>query len=210
VTLRAIALAGLTLAAVGIIVVLGKERDSATSRERIATTPGRPASTRMVGQPLLFRFVGHQSTRQGNVIIPRLAYVVIFRLNRDPKRPGTTRDKIPFGSGTSRGNYELAQDIVFATDAPIFTLGQRNSKHCFYGVLPHGVYPSLDDRPVGRPVRFSAQPLTPSSSGDYVLGRQFVSYPRIMGSDISFKRRAARRALAGLGCLERAHQQFAG
>ncbi len=191
---------------VAVLVALLERRDESTPSR---TTVADGTTIRMVGRPVLFRFIGPQPSRVGGVETPRLSYTIIFRLNRDAKQLGDPdpRDVDPRVSATSRGDYKLANDIIFAADAPIFTLGRRSTKHCFHGVLPDGEYPDLDRLPAGASVRFVAQPLT-ASSGGKKLGQRFVTRPRIMLTDIGFRRRSARRALARLGCLTSALQEY--
>lgn len=198
--LTATAIAGIIAASILAIVAADNDDDPNDARTgAIDTTSSQ--RTRLVGKPVLLRFTGPGAY---------VKYTVIFRLSRDPKRRGAKdpRDQDPFLSATSRGNYKLAKDIIFATDVPIFVLGQRSSKHCFHGVLPLGRYADLDRRPQGSAVRFVAQPLDFIAGADK-LGRRYVTNPRLLHTDMQITGRAARQALRRLGCLANAIQEYA-
>lgn len=218
-------IAGAVVAAVVIATALhdgggdpGQPARQAATLDRLKTSQGpaskaqsASSSTRLVGEPLLFRYVGHQPTRRGNFIISRQAYTVIFRLSRDPKPPGSTPGDVPRGSGTSRGSYKLAMNEIFFADAPIFTLGPSTPEHCFEARVPAGQYPDLDPLKIGERSRFELQPLTPTGQGGGTkLGRRYVTHPQLRATDIAFSRRTARHALAQLGCLKSALKAHGG
>lgn len=187
------------IASVLAIVAAGNDEPNHARTGAVDTTSSQ--RTRLVGEPVLLRFTGPGAY---------VKYTVIFRLSRDPKRRGAQdpRDQNPRLSATSRGNYKLAKDIIFAADAPIFVLGQGSSKHCFHGVLPLGRYADLDRRPQGSAVRFVAQPLDFIAGADK-LGRRYVTNPRLLHTDMQITGRAARQALRRLGCLANALQEYA-
>jgi len=156
--------------------------------------------TRLIGEPILLRFVGARAY---------VSYTVIFRLSRDPKRPGAPdpRNTDPRVSSTSRGDYKLDRGLIFATDVPILVLGRRSATHCFHGVLPSGSYPSLDRRAAGSTARFVVQPLDLVAGKDK-LGTRFVTRAKIHETDIQIQEPAARRALGRLGCFRNALQEY--
>jgi hypothetical protein len=188
------------VASVLAIVAAGNDDEPNHARTDAADTTSSQR-TRLVGEPVLLRFTGPGAY---------VKYTIIFRLSRDPKRRRAQdpRDQNPRLSATSRGNYKLAKDIIFAADAPIFVLGQGSAKHCFHGVLPSGRYADLDRRPQGSAVRFVAQPLDFIAGADK-LGRRYVTKPLLLRTDMQITGRAARQALRRLGCLANALQEYA-
>jgi hypothetical protein len=180
---------------------------------RTRTVQSDPAPTRLIGRPALFRITGKQPTRFGNVISPRVDYVVIFRLSRDPKRHiNSDSYDLPKGALASRGNFTLMDDLTFNPENGIYTLGRSGrGAHCFSAPTPARVRtPKLDKVSVGDTVRFSLQPLTPTAGGSSKLGRTYVTHPRLRTADWRLRRSGARRELKRMGCDKAAQEQFGG
>ena len=201
-------------AAVGAIALTGDAPQTDTATDgRTRTEQADPAPTRLIGRPALFRITGKQPTRFGNVIIPKVDYVVIFRLSRDPKiHINSDSYDLPEGALTSRGNFTLMDDLTFNPENGIYTLGRSGrGAYCFSAPTPGRVRtPKLDKVPLGARVRFSLQPLTPTASGSSKLGRTYVTHPRLRSADWRLRRSGARRELRRMGCVKAAQEHFGG
>ena len=143
--------------------------------------PSNDVSTKLVGEPAVFRLTGYE----GTVTNTNARYVVIFKLNRDPvikidpDREGPDEDRGDFGvAGYGLGFYGQAESF-----------GGR--KHCFAGVVetagdedPGPQVARLDRVSLGGRIEVTLQPLTPSpATGRLVPGRLYVRHPRIQSGD---------------------------
>ncbi len=177
----------------------------ATGAAPAAQAAETPTPTRLVHGPAVLRLTNLQSAGTFSSQA-EWRYLVLFKLNQDiVLRPYSRQGEDWM---TTRGNFRIAGFWR--------SLNLGISKFGSPGCLAMVVYAAgtqstegdpeadvLDKLRVGGRVKISLQPLTPGPNGRAILGKTYVSYPRLQTADVLLKGKRARQVLKRLGCANR-------
>lgn len=167
----------------------------------VGPAPSTPTATRLLHGPLVFRVTGTEQLDEETSNAANIRYLVIFKLNRDP-RMRLSDDDLARGIDSSRGNYSLLGGLVnIADDVQPSQFGGRS---CFYSAVTSDAFPAqlraLNRIPTGRRLNVRLQPLTPSPDGRPTLGKVYVVRATLRRANVYLRQRGAQRALARIGC----------
>lgn len=155
------------------------------------------AQTKLVHGPVVFRLTGYKNL-SGSVAPVYARYYVLFKLNQVPKA-----EIYSLKNQTTAGTFRLDDGIYNNENGP----DSFSRSGCLALVLftPNGpISPTdnsaLDAIRVGRRLKVSLRPLTPGPDGKLMLGRTYVSHPRMQTTDYRLREANARRELKRIGC----------
>jgi hypothetical protein len=181
-----------------------------------APDPPSRIRTKIVGGPLVFRVIGApKPSDPGFPSNAQIRYLVIFRLNRQPRFSAPAWDplgpvRLPTGIRTTLGNYSLAglqydMDVSVAAFNPLGD--HRDTNNCFAGWITQEqprTLRKLDALPIGARVAVTLQPTTPTPDGRPTLTKLSRRYPRLQEMHVvhgSFETDAsASRSVGQIGC----------
>lgn len=153
------------------------------------------APTRLVHGPAVFRI--DRTGVDPDAPESEYRYVVVWKLNRDPRRGRITDADLRRGIDGERGNYSInGFGLADETGLPFRF---RTTKTCFFTYV-NVPWRRLDRVRVGRRVEVRLRPLTPDPSGKPTLGRLFVVQSTLRRSNPKLRTHAARAALRRIGC----------
>lgn len=168
-----------------------------------APSSGAAKPTRLTNGPVVFRIAG--GTKDPDSFEAGLRYVIVFKLNRDPKTR-LSGDDYRRGIDNPRGNYSILGRRINLTDECCYPAKFRNVDRCFmtYVGTDHGdprAIPLLNRVRIGQRVDVQIQPLTPSVDGRPKLGARHNRRVTLRAADAKLRSPSAREALNRIGCL---------
>lgn len=153
------------------------------------------APTRLVHGPVVFRI--DRAGVDPDAPESEYRYVVVWKLNRDPRMGRITDADLRRGIDGERGNYSInGFGLANEIGAPERF---RTTKTCFFSYVDVP-WRRLDRVRVGRRVEVRLRPLTPDPSGKPTLGRLYVVRSTLRRSNPKLQTHAARAALRRIGC----------
>lgn len=174
--------------------VATKETTPAVTRERPSATTASPGTTRLLAGPVVLRLSGSPSYEDE----PKLLYVFMFRLNRDPsdRRPEARYDLGP--NDTLVGRYSvLGRSFNVENDIGPFGSG----RHCFIGYDDRETHDdTLDKVLVGAPVETTLRPYDSIGARRVRLGRSYRRSPKLLLTPYDLTAPRTRSILKALGC----------